>query len=168
MHQSLLEQAPPTAKLNLDNYFYICFCTTCGKLHGHPPQNTHPSPTSSATPTKDVVNEFSFFFVDSQSKNSKENFQIVNQNFARVRKNEAIITQTLKHYENTIGSLSSAELNSEKISIVTTLVQEAQSRKSTFLQKIGVLSAKVEIPKEIEMLEILARNPSYCSSFFLL
>ena len=51
------------------------------------------------------------------------------------------------------------------MSIVHTLVQEAQGRKTTFLQKIGALSANIAIPPEIELLEILAREPEFCNSF---
>ena len=71
----------------------------------------------------------------------------------------------MQHYESKIADLTSAELNSETLSIVQTLVQEAQARKSTFLQKIGALSANIAIPPEIEMLEILAREPEFCNSF---
>ena len=164
IHQSLLEQTPPTAKINIKITFTNVFCTTCSNLHGHLHKRTSITHNIS-TPHPPILQINFNSFVDSQSKNSKENFELVNQNFARVRKNEDIIIQTLRHYENTIGSLSSAELTSEKASIITTLVKEAQSRKNTFLQKIGILSAKVQIPQEIIMIEILAREPNYCSSF---
>ena len=71
----------------------------------------------------------------------------------------------MKHYENKIGDLTSAELKSETASIVHTLVQEAESRKTTFLQKIGALSLNLAIPPEVELLEILAREPEFCNSF---
>ena len=71
----------------------------------------------------------------------------------------------MRQYENKIGELTSAELKSETASIVHTLVQEAESRKTTFLQKIGALSLNLAIPPEIELLEILAREPEFCNSF---
>ena len=79
------------------------------------------------------------FFLDSQSSNSKENFQIVNKNFARVRKNEGIVTSALKQYEDKIEELTAAELKSETASIVHTLIQEAESRKNTFYKRLDPL-----------------------------
>ena len=57
-------------------------------------------------------------------------------------------------------------MKSETTSIVHTLVQEAESRKTTFLQKIGALSLNLAIPPEVELLEILSREPEFCNSFY--
>ena len=128
--------------------------------------NSHIQFSHHFTSTKCQKFQFSFLFLDSQSSNSKQNFEIVNKNFARVRENEGIVTSALRQYENKIGELTSAELKSETASIVYTLVQEAESRKNTFLQKIGALSLNLATPPEVELLEILSREPEFCNSFY--
>ena len=72
----------------------------------------------------------------------------------------------MKQYEDKIGELTAAELKSETASIVHTLIQEAESRKNTFLQKIGSLSSNLATPAEVELLEILSREPEFCNSFY--
>ena len=72
----------------------------------------------------------------------------------------------MKQYEDKIEELTAAELKSETASIVHTLVQEAESRKNTFLQKIGSLSSNLATPAEVELLEILSREPGFCNSFY--
>ena len=80
-------------------------------------------------------------------------------------KNEKLVTEALQQYETRLGSLTTAEINAHQISVVNRLQQEAMSRKSTYLQKLGELSSEIETPKTLEMFESLSRNPSFCSAF---
>ena len=76
-----------------------------------------------------------------------------------------MVTAALRQYENRLGSLTTAEINAAQVAVVNKLEQQALSRRSTYLQKLGVLFNEIETPKVLEMFESLSRNPSFCSSF---